>query len=59
MTSRLQIAPQPMHTRVANLLWLQKETWVDPNSATASIVKRKQPPNIKKIARFGYERKPR
>jgi hypothetical protein len=57
MTSRLQIAPHAMHSRVANQLWVNKTPWVYPINGSPTKQVRKQPPEIKKIARFGYNRK--
>jgi hypothetical protein len=55
MASPLQLAP--MHSRVANQLWLNKKPWVNPNTPNPSV--KKQPPEIKKLARFGYDKKVR
>jgi hypothetical protein len=55
-TSALQIAS--MHSRVVNLLWVNKQPWVNPSAPNPSGKKRDiQSPEIKKLARFGYDKK--
>jgi hypothetical protein len=47
-----------MHSRVANQLWLNKQPWVNPSAPNPSGKKQNiQPPEIKKLARFGYDKK--
>jgi hypothetical protein len=54
MASPLQLAP--MHSRVVNQLWVNKKPWVNPSTANPSG-KQQQSPKIKKLARFGYDKK--
>jgi hypothetical protein len=58
MASPLQLAP--MHSRIANQLWVNKKPWVNPNGPNPSSKKQQiQSPKIKKLARFGYDKKAR
>jgi hypothetical protein len=58
MASPLQLAP--MHSRIVNQLWVSKVPWVNPNAPNPSGKKPYiQPAKIKKLARFGYDKKVR
>jgi hypothetical protein len=58
MASPLQLAP--MHSRVINQLWVNKKPWVNPSTPNPSGKQQHvQSPKIKKLARFGYDKKVR
>jgi hypothetical protein len=47
-----------MHSRIVNQLWVNKAPWVNPSAPNSSGKKQHiQPARIKKIARFGYDKK--
>jgi len=55
MASLLQLAPKVTHARIVNHLWTNKKPWIDPNNTSPSLTK--QSPAIKKLARFGYDKR--